>query len=150
MSTRVPIVVVMGATGTGKSKLAIQLAKKFNGEIISADSMQVYLLAIQFDIISFNNLLPITVSTFNLIPKNALLLFVSIKLDTLCFCYCWRTFLLIDVTWWTCWHLWAHFQFLSWVSIDQLIRHCNLCPGSLVKFEQSTEVHSNLWPSIGI
>lgn len=42
MSTRVPIVVVMGATGSGKSKLAIQIAKKFNGEIISADSMQVY------------------------------------------------------------------------------------------------------------
>lgn len=41
MSARVPIVVVMGATGTGKSKLAIQLAQKFNGEIISADSMQV-------------------------------------------------------------------------------------------------------------
>ncbi|GFT78741.1 tRNA dimethylallyltransferase [Nephila pilipes] len=37
-----PIVAVLGCTGTGKSKLAIELAKKFNGEIISADSMQVY------------------------------------------------------------------------------------------------------------
>lgn len=36
------VVVVLGSTGTGKSKLAIELAKKFNGEIISADSMQVY------------------------------------------------------------------------------------------------------------
>lgn len=39
--SRIPIVVVLGATGTGKSKLAIQIAKRFNGEIISADSMQV-------------------------------------------------------------------------------------------------------------
>ena len=35
------IVVILGATGTGKSKLAIELAQRFNGEIISADSMQV-------------------------------------------------------------------------------------------------------------
>nr|XP_024215282.1 tRNA dimethylallyltransferase-like [Halyomorpha halys] len=27
---------------TGKSKLAIQIAKTFNGEVISADSMQLY------------------------------------------------------------------------------------------------------------
>ncbi|KAI1284880.1 tRNA dimethylallyltransferase [Halotydeus destructor] len=39
---RDPVVVVLGATGTGKSKLAIEIARKFNGEIISADSMQVY------------------------------------------------------------------------------------------------------------
>ncbi|KAH7974554.1 hypothetical protein HPB49_016563 [Dermacentor silvarum] len=37
-----PLVVVLGATGTGKSKLAIEIASRFNGEIISADSMQVY------------------------------------------------------------------------------------------------------------
>ncbi|XP_035216786.1 tRNA dimethylallyltransferase-like isoform X2 [Stegodyphus dumicola] len=36
------VVVILGCTGTGKSKLAIHLAKKFNGEVISADSMQVY------------------------------------------------------------------------------------------------------------
>lgn len=41
MSNMKPLVVVLGATGTGKSKLAIELASKFNGEIISADSMQV-------------------------------------------------------------------------------------------------------------
>lgn len=46
MWSRVPILVILGATGTGKSKLAIQLAKKFNGEIISADSMQVNKLLI--------------------------------------------------------------------------------------------------------
>ncbi|XP_021367781.1 tRNA dimethylallyltransferase, mitochondrial-like, partial [Mizuhopecten yessoensis] len=39
---RLPVVVVLGSTGTGKSKLALQLGKIFNGEIISADSMQVY------------------------------------------------------------------------------------------------------------
>ena len=36
-----PIVVVLGSTGAGKSKLAIDIAEEFNGEIISADSMQV-------------------------------------------------------------------------------------------------------------
>ncbi|XP_043073943.1 tRNA dimethylallyltransferase isoform X3 [Puntigrus tetrazona] len=36
------LVVVLGATGTGKSKLAIEIGKRLNGEIISADSMQVY------------------------------------------------------------------------------------------------------------
>lgn len=36
-----PIVAIFGATGTGKSKLGIEIAKKFNGEVISVDSMQV-------------------------------------------------------------------------------------------------------------
>ncbi|XP_059453353.1 adenylate isopentenyltransferase-like [Corylus avellana] len=36
------IVVVMGATGTGKSKLSIDLATRFGGEIINSDKMQVY------------------------------------------------------------------------------------------------------------
>ncbi|KAK7124881.1 hypothetical protein R3I94_019064 [Phoxinus phoxinus] len=36
------LVVILGATGTGKSKLAIEIGKRLNGEIISADSMQVY------------------------------------------------------------------------------------------------------------
>lgn len=40
MNTK-PILVVIGSTATGKSKLAIELALRFNGEIISADSMQV-------------------------------------------------------------------------------------------------------------
>ncbi|XP_070557081.1 tRNA dimethylallyltransferase-like isoform X2 [Ptychodera flava] len=39
---RVPVVVVLGATGTGKSKLALEIGRRLNGEIISADSMQVY------------------------------------------------------------------------------------------------------------
>lgn len=38
-----PIVYVIGGpTASGKSKLAVNLAKKINGEIISADSMQIY------------------------------------------------------------------------------------------------------------
>ncbi len=36
------IVAIVGPTGTGKSKLAIRLAQAFNGEIVSADSRQVY------------------------------------------------------------------------------------------------------------
>ena len=36
------VIVIVGQTATGKSKLAVRLAKKFNGEIISADSRQVY------------------------------------------------------------------------------------------------------------
>jgi len=36
-----PIIVILGATATGKSKLAIEMASEFNGEIINADSMQV-------------------------------------------------------------------------------------------------------------
>ena len=36
------IVVILGPNASGKSDLAIKIAKKFNGEIISADSRQVY------------------------------------------------------------------------------------------------------------
>ncbi|MBI3589010.1 MAG: tRNA (adenosine(37)-N6)-dimethylallyltransferase MiaA [Candidatus Liptonbacteria bacterium] len=36
------IVVVLGPTASGKSALAVRLAKLFNGEVISADSRQVY------------------------------------------------------------------------------------------------------------
>ncbi len=36
------IIVLVGPTASGKSDLAVHLAKKFNGEIISADSRQVY------------------------------------------------------------------------------------------------------------
>ncbi|XP_014472624.1 PREDICTED: tRNA dimethylallyltransferase, mitochondrial isoform X2 [Dinoponera quadriceps] len=40
--SRVPVLVILGATGSGKSRLGIELACRFAGEIISADSMQVY------------------------------------------------------------------------------------------------------------
>lgn len=36
------LITILGCTATGKTKLAIQLAEYFNGEIISADSRQVY------------------------------------------------------------------------------------------------------------
>ena len=36
------ILVIIGPTASGKTRLSIDLAKKFNGEIISADSRQVY------------------------------------------------------------------------------------------------------------
>ncbi|XP_058077783.1 adenylate isopentenyltransferase 3, chloroplastic-like [Magnolia sinica] len=36
------VVIVMGATGTGKSKLSIDLATRFNAEIVNSDKMQVY------------------------------------------------------------------------------------------------------------
>uniref|UniRef100_A0A2M4CVF8 Putative trna dimethylallyltransferase mitochondrial n=1 Tax=Anopheles darlingi TaxID=43151 RepID=A0A2M4CVF8_ANODA len=37
-----PIVVILGSTGTGKTKLSLELATRYGGEIVSADSMQVY------------------------------------------------------------------------------------------------------------
>lgn len=36
------VVFVMGATGTGKTKLSVEIALKFDGEIINSDKMQVY------------------------------------------------------------------------------------------------------------
>ena len=36
------IILIAGPTASGKSKLAISLAKKINGEIVNADSMQIY------------------------------------------------------------------------------------------------------------
>ena len=37
-----PLIILTGPTAVGKTKLSIALAKAINGEIISADSMQVY------------------------------------------------------------------------------------------------------------
>ncbi len=43
MSDSLPrIIVICGTTATGKSDLAVELALRFNGEVISADSRQVY------------------------------------------------------------------------------------------------------------
>jgi tRNA dimethylallyltransferase len=36
------LVIIQGPTATGKSELAVQLAEQFNGEIVGADSLQVY------------------------------------------------------------------------------------------------------------
>ncbi len=40
--SKIPLIIVSGATASGKTSLGIELAKKFNGEVISCDSMQIY------------------------------------------------------------------------------------------------------------
>ena len=42
MDLKSKIILIYGPTASGKSKFAIQIAKKVKGEIINADSMQVY------------------------------------------------------------------------------------------------------------
>ena len=37
-----PIICVVGPTASGKTKLAVELAKAYNGEVLSCDSMQIY------------------------------------------------------------------------------------------------------------
>ncbi len=39
---RPPVVVVTGPTASGKTPIAIVLARRFDGEIVNADSMQIY------------------------------------------------------------------------------------------------------------
>ena len=39
---KIPLIVVAGATASGKTSLAINIAKEFNGEVVSCDSMQIY------------------------------------------------------------------------------------------------------------
>jgi tRNA dimethylallyltransferase len=41
-SPKNPLIVILGPTASGKSKLAVKLARRFSGEIISADSRQIY------------------------------------------------------------------------------------------------------------
>ena len=42
INSREKLIVIVGTTASGKSDLAVRLAKKFGGEVISADSRQVY------------------------------------------------------------------------------------------------------------
>ena len=42
MSVKGRIVIISGPTSTGKSDIAVEIAKRLDGEIVSADSMQVY------------------------------------------------------------------------------------------------------------
>jgi tRNA delta(2)-isopentenylpyrophosphate transferase len=42
MDLKSKIILIAGPTASGKSNFAINLAKKINGEIINADSMQIY------------------------------------------------------------------------------------------------------------
>ena len=39
---KIPLIVIFGPTASGKSNLAVKIAKEVNGEIVTADSMQVY------------------------------------------------------------------------------------------------------------
>lgn len=38
----IPLLVIVGATASGKSSFAVKAAKEFSGEVVSADSMQIY------------------------------------------------------------------------------------------------------------
>ena len=42
ITQKIPLIVILGPTASGKSDLAVSLAKALNGEIISADSRQIY------------------------------------------------------------------------------------------------------------
>ena len=42
MDIKSKIILIYGPTASGKSKFALKLAKKINGEILNADSMQIY------------------------------------------------------------------------------------------------------------
>ena len=39
---KIPVIAVVGPTASGKTSLSIQIAKHFNGQVVSADSMQIY------------------------------------------------------------------------------------------------------------
>lgn len=39
---KIPVVAVVGPTASGKSDLAVEICRRFNGEAVSADSMQIY------------------------------------------------------------------------------------------------------------
>lgn len=41
-SKKIPLIILTGPTAVGKTEMSIELAKRLNGEIISADSIQVY------------------------------------------------------------------------------------------------------------
>ena len=39
---KIPLIVICGPTASGKTALAIEAAQKCGGEIVNADSMQIY------------------------------------------------------------------------------------------------------------
>ena len=39
---KIPVIAVVGPTASGKTSLSIEIAKRFNGQVVSADSMQIY------------------------------------------------------------------------------------------------------------
>ena len=42
MENKIPLLVIAGPTASGKTACAVELAKIYDGEIVSADSMQIY------------------------------------------------------------------------------------------------------------
>ena len=42
INSKIPLIAVVGPTASGKTSLSVELAKKLSGEIVSADSMQIY------------------------------------------------------------------------------------------------------------
>ncbi len=42
MNEKIPLIVVAGPTASGKTALGVELAKRLGGEVVSADSMQIY------------------------------------------------------------------------------------------------------------
>ena len=42
MSEKIPVLVIEGPTASGKTALAVEMCRRFNGEVVSADSMQIY------------------------------------------------------------------------------------------------------------
>ena len=42
MNKKIPVIAVIGPTASGKTGLAVKIAKNFGGEVVSADSMQIY------------------------------------------------------------------------------------------------------------
>ena len=42
MADKIPLVAVVGPTASGKTGLGIAIAKRYGGEVVSADSMQIY------------------------------------------------------------------------------------------------------------
>ena len=71
MDIKSKIILISGPTASGKSKFALKLAKKINGEIINADSMQI------FKEIKILNARPITKDRSNI--KHHLYGFLSVK-----------------------------------------------------------------------
>lgn len=42
MNNKIPLLAIVGPTASGKTALSVKLAQKYNGEIVSCDSMQIY------------------------------------------------------------------------------------------------------------
>lgn len=42
MKEKIPVIAIVGPTASGKTGLAVSVAEKFDGEVVSADSMQIY------------------------------------------------------------------------------------------------------------